>query len=86
MISLDNFAKLAHYIRESINTKDFLSERYDIDIYPLTKNLENALDITLIEILPKDKLDVLDYFMDMIIYTDLTDDDIKETYDYIFNE
>lgn len=83
MMNLDDFNRLVRAIASNDDTKQFLYDKYGIDIYPLTENLEIALDIVLDELIPKDKID---YLIDMVAYDDLTDNEIEEAYNYIFNE
>lgn len=83
MMNLDDFNHLVRAIASNDDTKQFLYDKYGIDIYPLTENLEIALDIVLNELIPKEKID---YLIDMVAYDDLTDSEIKEAYNYIFNE
>jgi hypothetical protein len=83
MMNLDDFNRLVRAIASNDDTKQFLYDKYGIDIYPLTENLEIALDIVLNELIPKEKID---YLIDMVAYDDLTDSEIKEAYNYIFNE
>lgn len=83
MMNLDDFNRLVRAIASNDDTKQFLYDKYGIDIYPLTENLEVALDIVLNELIPKEKID---YLIDMIAYDDLTDSEIEEAYNYIFNE
>jgi hypothetical protein len=83
MMNLDDFNHLVRAIASNDDTKQFLYDKYGIDIYPLTENLEIALDIVLNELIPKEKID---YLIDMVAYDDLTDSEIEEAYNYIFNE
>lgn len=83
MMNLDDFNRLVRAIASNDDTKQFLYDKYGIDIYPLTENLEIALDIVLNELIPKEKID---YLIDMVVYDDLTDSEIEEAYNYIFNE